>query len=197
MAIQLRDMGVNTFFHFRPDRLPGHPQLVIRLQPRPDLGRYPKVLSQAQRGVGRDGALAVNDGADPARGDDDITGKPIDTDPHWLHELLQQDLARMNRLKHFLSRHYAPLMVIHNLNIISISVSPPETYPPLVIDTDAALTPAVALQQFQSISRWHTKVIQTPCTVKIKEPSSGNPFNGPEPGNRLIFKQCLSVPATE
>jgi len=44
-------------------------------------------------------------------------------------------------------------MIIHNLNVISVSVFPSETYPPLVVDTDTVLTPAFALQQFQSISR--------------------------------------------
>jgi hypothetical protein len=43
-------------------------------------------------------------------------------------------------------------VVVHNLNVESIPVTPQETDTPLVVDADAVLAFSVALQRFQMIA---------------------------------------------
>jgi hypothetical protein len=56
---------------------------------------------QAQRGIGADGPLAVDELADPARRHIDIRGKFARADTHRLHEVLQQDFAGMDLIEKF------------------------------------------------------------------------------------------------
>lgn len=51
-------------------------------------------------------------------------------------------------------------MIIHNLNLLSASVSPNEADAPLVVDANGMLTFPIPFQSFQPISGRGTKVIQ-------------------------------------
>lgn len=53
----------------------GKAQVVARLQAHPELGGVAEPVSQAQRGVARDGALAVNDLGDAVGGDVELAGQ--------------------------------------------------------------------------------------------------------------------------
>lgn len=50
-------------------------------------------------------------------------------------------------------------MVIHDLNVVRVAVSPPETDPPLVVDPNAVLTFPVSCQFFQPIPGWDSQVL--------------------------------------
>ena len=54
---------------------------------------------EPKRCIRGDGALAIHQFADPARRDIDVRRKLAGTDAHGLHEVLEQDLARMNLVK--------------------------------------------------------------------------------------------------
>jgi len=43
-------------------------------------------------------------------------------------------------------------MIVHNLNIIGLSIMPPETDAPPIVDANAMLTNAVTLQSLEVIS---------------------------------------------
>jgi len=45
-------------------------------------------------------------------------------------------------------------MIIHNFNLLRISIVPDETNPPLIIDPDAVLTGAGSFERFQAIAGW-------------------------------------------
>jgi len=64
------------------------------------------------------------------------------------------------------------LVVVADLDVIRVSVFPAEANSPLIVDSDAVLARAVSRESFQSIPRWHPKVVQ--------------PFNG-------VQEQQLSV----
>lgn len=59
-------------------------------------------------------------------------------------------------------------VVIHNLDIISVTVNPFETYTPLVITTNTVVTITVAAQSLQPITGWYKQILQRPCPVKIQ-----------------------------
>lgn len=61
------------------------------------------------------------------------------------------------------------LVVIHNLDIISMPVFPREAYPPLFVDADAVLAPAIALQSFKPVARRHTQRIQGTCCIDLQQ----------------------------
>ena len=75
----------------------GDPDIVFKLEPQPGLGRCVKVEPQPQRRVGRDGALPVNNTVNPGRRHIDISREPVHADPERLHEILEQDLAWVDR----------------------------------------------------------------------------------------------------
>lgn len=56
-------------------------------------------------------------------------------------------------------------MVIDDLNILCVVVSPGETNPPLIVDSNAVSAGPVALQQFQLVAWGDPKIIQLPRLV--------------------------------
>lgn len=51
-------------------------------------------------------------------------------------------------------------MVIRYFYLIGVAVTPFKTNPPLVINPDAILAPAITFELLQSISWWHSQVLQ-------------------------------------
>jgi len=51
-------------------------------------------------------------------------------------------------------------MVIDNLDIVGISIGPPETYTPLVVDANAELAFSIARELLQSTPGRHSKIIK-------------------------------------
>jgi hypothetical protein len=51
-------------------------------------------------------------------------------------------------------------MIINNFDIQGAFIRPPKAYAPLLIDPDAPLARPIALQGFQSVSRWRSHILQ-------------------------------------
>ncbi len=51
-------------------------------------------------------------------------------------------------------------MIVHNLNLVSVSFAPNEADPPLIIDADTVLFASVSTQGFETIARWDMQVFQ-------------------------------------
>jgi hypothetical protein len=51
-------------------------------------------------------------------------------------------------------------MVVADLNVVRVAVTPPETDAPLIVDSDAVLPSTVASEPLETVSRWYTKVFQ-------------------------------------
>jgi hypothetical protein len=73
-----RHVLLDPFLDFRPDRALGNPQIKLGLKPEPQFRAGPEILGQAKRGIGRDGALPVDDRANPARWDREVAGETVD-----------------------------------------------------------------------------------------------------------------------
>ena len=58
-------------------------------------------------------------------------------------------------------------MVIHDLNIVGVALSPAEANPPLVVDADADLTAPISAQLLQSVGRRNPEVLQQPRGLNV------------------------------
>jgi len=58
-------------------------------------------------------------------------------------------------------------MVIDNLYVKGVTITPPETDPPLLVDSDAALAPAIAFQSLELVRAWNRKVFQVSSRVEL------------------------------
>ena len=57
-------------------------------------------------------------------------------------------------------------MIVDDFHVVGISVSPSEADAPLVVDTDAELPGAIALQRFQPVGRRGAQVRELDCGVQ-------------------------------
>jgi hypothetical protein len=88
-------------------------------------------------------------------------------------------------------------MIVNDLNVISVAVSPKEAYTPLIIDADAALTLAVALQCFQTIPWRNHQIMQGAGTMEVKQLSTRYSFEGPKTRHVPISEQRFRLPGSE
>jgi len=58
-------------------------------------------------------------------------------------------------------------MIVADLHIMSVSIEPNETDPPLIVNSDAMLPPPVAFQSFQPIARENRQVLQNLGSIQL------------------------------
>lgn len=160
--------SVDLFVDLCADYAFGDSEIEIALKSEPKLGRNTKVFAQSQRGVGSDSAFPVHNSADAAGWNSDFPGESIDTDVHWLHELLEKNLSGMDRVKQFFVRHRSSLMIVDDLDVVSVAIFPNEANAPLIINANAMLTLAVASQRFQAVARGSQQVPQRSCAMEVQ-----------------------------
>ena len=79
-------------------------------------------------------------------------------------------------------------MVIDDFRTMSAILKPHETYPPLIVNTDAVLSLSVVLQRLKTIPRRHSQAVQLCCGVQLKKLSTRNPLDVFEPGGILAVE---------
>jgi hypothetical protein len=84
-------------------------------------------------------------------------------------------------------------MVIHNFNIVRISITPGEADAPLVIDSNTVAPRAVAFQPFQLISRRHAKILQPQRPMQVEKFSPRGPFDGLKSPDDAVLKERLGI----
>jgi len=57
-------------------------------------------------------------------------------------------------------------MIIHDLDVVSVALSPHETDPPLIVDSNAMLTLTVAVKLLQAVAGRDAQVLQRLCVVQ-------------------------------
>ena len=101
--------SVNLLVNLCADHAFGDSEIEIGLKSEPKLGRNTEVYTQSQHSVGSDSTFPVHNSANAAGWNSDFPGESIDADVHWLHELLEENLSRMDRVKQFFTRHGSSL----------------------------------------------------------------------------------------
>jgi len=89
------------------------------------------------------------------------------------------------------------LVVIHNLNVIRIAVTPGEANPPLVVDPNAVCPGAIAPEQFKLVSRRYPKILQAPCLMEVQELPPRRPLDGLKSTNQAVLKERRRICAFE
>jgi hypothetical protein len=89
------------------------------------------------------------------------------------------------------------LVVIHNLNVMRIAVTPREADAPLVIDSNAIRPRAVSLQQFKLIPGRHAKILQPPCLMQVQKLPPRRPLDGLKSPDHAVLKERSGVRAPE
>ncbi len=84
-------------------RTPGNFQIVEVLQVQPEFGIGIEVAGEAQSGVRSDAAALVNDFPNACGGDMEIQRQLVHREAERLHEILEEDFARVDR-RHQVSR---------------------------------------------------------------------------------------------
>jgi hypothetical protein len=164
----------------------GDSEIEIGLKSEPKLGRNTEVFAQSQRGVSSDSSFPIHNSADAAGWNSDFPGESIDADVHWLHELLEKNLSGMDRVKQFLVRHKSSLMIVDDLDVVSVAIFPNEANAPLIINSNAMLTLAFASQRFQAIARGSQQVLQRSRTMEVQQLPARDSLKGPKAGNLQV-----------
>jgi hypothetical protein len=87
-------------------------------------------------------------------------------------------------------------MIVHDFHILG-TVIPTKADAPLIVDADAVLTLAVALEGFEPIARRASEVCKLLARRQYLELAPGCPLDGFESPNRLIIRQRFRVPAAK
>jgi hypothetical protein len=88
-------------------------------------------------------------------------------------------------------------VVVHDLDVKGVTITPAEAHSPLVVYPYAALPLPRAAQRFESIAGRHAKIRQRPSPVKQQKLPPSNPLEGAETAHSLIPEQPLGVPAAK
>src|SRR5216684_9228357 len=91
----------------------------------------------------------------------------------------------------------SPLVIIHDLDFIGVAVAPYKAKAPLVIDADAVLALAIALQSLQSVPRQQRERAHIRRRVKHVEFPQALTLNGLEPAHRFPAEKALRISAAE
>jgi hypothetical protein len=89
-------------------------------------------------------------------------------------------------------------VIVHDLDVVSIAVSPAEADPPLIVDPDAVLSSTVAAESFQSVPRWYSEILKVHSGIQHPELAQRRVLRGrPEPGCPPPAEQALRVTVAE
>jgi hypothetical protein len=66
-------------------------------------------------------------------------------------------------------------MIVHNLNILGVLFHPPKTDAPLVVDSYTHLARSLSFQQFQTISRRVTQVLDRRSGIQLTQLAERSP----------------------
>jgi len=94
----------------------------------------------------------MNDLVNTSRGNTDVLGDSILRNSQGLEEVLKQDLPRVNRRK-LSSSHKRVLVIVNDLDVMGVTILPPEAHAALVVDTNTVLATPPTLEFFQAVAR--------------------------------------------
>ena len=89
-------------------------------------------------------------------------------------------------------------MVVDDLDVVGVAVSPREADAPLVVDSDAELTRTPPAQLLEVIARRHAEVFKDDCGIQLAQSTQGNALDvASVPPDRLAPEQPLRVGVAE
>lgn len=101
----------------------GNCDVILALEIKPGLRPIPKVACKAKRRVSRDGAASIENVGDAPRRNAKLDGEPVGAQLSCGY-FTAKEAARMNS-----NCHTLPLVIVHNLDVIGVSVNLGSPYP--------------------------------------------------------------------
>ncbi len=84
-------------------------------------------------------------------------------------------------------------VVVDDFNVISLTVLPSETDPPLIIDSETVLSCAVSFKNFQTVARDCCQIVQRTCSVEPSQPRERLPSNGQKSTNSRTVIEIFRI----
>ena len=88
-------------------------------------------------------------------------------------------------------------VVVHNFNVVGTFALPHKTDSPLVIDAEAVLPTAVALERLKLVARWNFEAGQFGRRMQLQELAPCYTLNVLEPRHNLATKERLCLGTVE
>jgi hypothetical protein len=88
-------------------------------------------------------------------------------------------------------------VVVHDLNVVGISITPHKTKTPLVVDSDTVLPLPLAAQGLQTVPWWRCRIAQLGSAIQLAELSACDPLHGSKATTRLPAVKSPGFRATE
>jgi hypothetical protein len=168
----------------------------VGLQIEPALNVCSKEPREPKRRIGGDATPLANDFVDASGRHLKGARESGAGEAHGLHELLTQDLARVNR-EEFLAHAHFPSVIVDNLNALRPFLRPEKTHSILIIHAEAALSLSIALQRLQTISRRHSQEVECCRGVQLIQFPSSHCFDVHEASDTVSSEQGLRFGAAE
>ncbi len=90
-----------------------------------------------------------------------------------------------------------PLVIVHDLNLVSIALAPNEAKTPLVVNPNAVLSLSAALQYFQAIAGRRRQIAQFRGAVQLPELAPRDALDSLQAAARLPAVKSLGFRAAE
>lgn len=148
-----------------------------------------KIRCKADGGIGGNATLSSNDVLDTALRHPRVEGESRLADAQGLEEFFIEDFARMDG-RHTVI-HGKLLVVVNDFHGIGVAVTPDKANSPLVIDTDAVLPYAVALEGFKPVPRRDSQILERDRVVKDFELSHGHSL---QLGRKTLVPEAIEKP---
>ena len=171
-------------------------KIVVALQAQPEFWTDAEEAGEAVGGVGGDGAALMHQSGNAAVRNAGGDGELVLRDTQGHDEFLPENLAGMDIAEGLF--HGSGSMVIHDLHVAGVPVLPAEADTPLVIDANAVLAGAAALEGFQPVRGWNAQVSESAGVVEHTEFAAGGVLNtGREPAGGLPLPNPLCLGTVE
>ena len=89
-------------------------------------------------------------------------------------------------------------MIVNDLDLVRVTISPPKADPPLIVDANTVLTGAIAFQRLETVPRRHSEIVQRLGRVNGDQSAQHRPqeLSGIAP-NALALEQGFGIPIGE
>jgi hypothetical protein len=84
-------------------------------------------------------------------------------------------------------------MIIHDFNVVGVTLVPKKADAPLVVDADAMLPFSIALQRFQTIARRSLQITQFGGEIQLPQLPLGYALEGPKAFDSLPGMKLASL----
>jgi len=88
-------------------------------------------------------------------------------------------------------------VVVDDFDVCRPRLGPPKTDSKLIIDPDAVLPFPITLQRLETVTWWHSQVIESAGNLQLSEFATRNGLETHEPANAAPSRQRLGVGIAE